>query len=102
MRRMRNFLSVRTDKEVKPQAGISFLLIDMASPGIEVAPIITLAGDHEVNQVFFENVRVPAKNLVGAENDGWSVKTLLTFERLCNKLMLGNLQGLRRKPRAAF
>lgn len=94
------FCLVRTDKEVKPQAGISFLLIDMASPGIEVAPIITLAGDHEVNQVFFENVRVPAENLVGAENNGWSVaKTLLTFERSAAyaarlKLMLGNLQGL--------
>ena len=94
------FCLVRTDKEVKPQAGISFLLIDMASPGIEVAPIITLAGDHEVNQVFFENVRVPVKNLVGAENDGWTVaKTLLTFERSAAyaarlKLMLGNLEGL--------
>lgn len=94
------FCLVRTDKEVKPQAGISFLLIDMASPGIEVAPIITLAGDHEVNQVFFENVRVPVANLVGAENDGWTVaKTLLTFERSAAyaarmKLMLGNLQDL--------
>jgi alkylation response protein AidB-like acyl-CoA dehydrogenase len=94
------FCLVRTDKEVKPQAGISFLLIDMATPGIEVAPIITLAGDHEVNQVFFENVRVPVENRVGAENDGWSVaKTLLTFERSAAyaarlKMMLGNLQGL--------
>lgn len=94
------FCLVRTDKEVKPQTGISFLLIDMASPGIEVAPIITLAGDHEVNQVFFENVRVPVANLVGAENDGWTVaKTLLTFERSSAyaarlKLMLGNLQPL--------
>ena len=94
------FCLVRTDKEVKPQAGISFLLIDMATPGIEVAPIITLAGDHEVNQVFFENVRVPVDNLVGAENDGWTVaKTLLTFERSAAyaarlKLMLGNLQPL--------
>ena len=94
------FCLVRTDKNVKPQAGISFLLIDMATPGIEVAPIITLAGDHEVNQVFFENVRVPVANLVGAENDGWTVaKTLLTFERSSAyaarlKLGLGNLEAL--------
>ena len=54
----------------------------MATPGVSVAPIISLAGDHELNQVFFDNVRVPVANLVGAEHDGWTVaKTLLTFER---------------------
>ncbi len=76
------FCLVRTDMEAKPQKGISFILIDMTASGIEVQPIITLAGDHEVNQIFFADVRVPAENLVGAENDGWTVaKTLLTFER---------------------
>ena len=94
------FCLVRTDKTTKPQAGISFLLIEMDSPGISVEPIITLAQDHEVNQVFFDNVRVPVANRVGAENDGWSVaKTLLTFERSSAyaarlKLMLGNLETL--------
>ena len=76
------FCLVRTDMSGKPQQGISFLLIDMTTPGVSVAPIVTLAGDHEVNQVFFDNVRVPVVNLVGAEHDGWTVaKTLLTFER---------------------
>jgi alkylation response protein AidB-like acyl-CoA dehydrogenase len=76
------FCLVRTKEDVKPQAGISFLLIDMATPGVLVKPIYTLAGDHEVNQVFFDNVRVPVDNLVGAENDGWNVaKYLLEFER---------------------
>ncbi|MBA59321.1 MAG: acyl-CoA dehydrogenase [Gammaproteobacteria bacterium] len=76
------FCLVRTDQEVKPQAGISFLLIEMNTPGISVEPIITMAGDHEVNQVFFDNVRVPITNIVGPENDGWKVaKYLLEFER---------------------
>ena len=94
------FCLVRTDKSTKPQAGITFLLIEMDSPGISVEPIITLAQDHEVNQVFFDNVRVQVANRVGAENDGWTVaKTLLTFERSSAyaarlKLMLGNLEGL--------
>ena len=76
------FCLVRTNPDVKPQAGISFILIDMATPGITVEPIITMAGDHEVNQVFFDNVRVPVTNLVGPENEGWNVaKYLLEFER---------------------
>jgi len=76
------FCLVRTDPDVKPQAGISFLLIDMETPGITVDPIITIAGDHEVNQVFFDNVRVPIANRVGPENEGWVVaKYLLEFER---------------------
>ena len=78
----RMFCLVRTQREGKPQAGITFLLLDMASPGISVRPIITLAGDHEVNQVFFDNVRVPVSGRVGAENSGWTVaKYLLEFER---------------------
>jgi alkylation response protein AidB-like acyl-CoA dehydrogenase len=73
---------VRTDREVKPQQGISFLLIDMNSPGITVAPIVTIDGIHHTNQVFLDNVRVPAGNRVGAEGQGWSIaKFLLSNER---------------------
>lgn len=76
------FCLVRTDKDVKPQAGISFLLIDLDSPGISVDEIVSLDGHVEQCQVFFEDVRVPVENLVGKENDGWSVaKYLLEFER---------------------
>ena len=76
------FCLVRTDREAKKQEGISFLLIDMKSPGVEVRPIITLDGEHEVNEVFFTDVRVPAENLVGEENKGWTcAKYLLTYER---------------------
>jgi acyl-CoA dehydrogenase len=76
------FCLVRTDNSGKPQAGISFLLIDMATPGVTVEPIITMAGDHEVNQVFFDDVRVPMANRIGEENKGWSyAKYLLEFER---------------------
>jgi len=76
------FCLVRTDRQARPQKGISFLLIPMATPGISVKPVITLAGDHEVNQVFFDDVVVPAANRVGPENEGWTVaKYLLEFER---------------------
>lgn len=76
------FCLVRTDPTVKKQAGISFLLIDMKTPGISVRPIITLDGDHVVNEVFFDDVRVPAENLVGEENKGWGyAKFLLNNER---------------------
>ena len=76
------FCLVRTDSSGKPQAGITFLLIPMDTPGITVKPIITLAGDHEVNQVFFDDVRVPQANRVGPEHQGWTVaKYLLEFER---------------------
>lgn len=78
----RMFCLVRTSTEGKPQEGISFILIDMDTPGITIEPILTLAGDHEVNQVFLDDVRVPIKNRVGPENDGWTVaKYLLEFER---------------------
>ena len=78
----RMFCLVRTRTDGKPQAGITFLLLDMDTPGLTVKPIITLAGDHEVNQVFFDNVRVPVANRLGEENDGWTVaKALLEFER---------------------
>jgi len=76
------FCLVRTSTEGKQQQGISFVLIDMATPGIKIEPIITMAGDHEVNQVFFDDVRVPVSNRVGEENQGWTVaKYLLEFER---------------------
>ena len=76
------FCLVRTDATAKKQAGISFLLIDMKTPGIELRPIITLDGAHEVNEVFFTDVRVPVGNLVGEENRGWTcAKYLLTYER---------------------
>jgi alkylation response protein AidB-like acyl-CoA dehydrogenase len=76
------FLLVRTRAEGKPQAGITFLLVDMATPGINVRPIISISGQHEVNQVFFDGVRVSQANRVGRENDGWTVaKYLLEFER---------------------
>ncbi|ADG16050.1 acyl-CoA dehydrogenase domain protein [Paraburkholderia atlantica] len=76
------FCLVRTATDVRKQEGISFLLIDMNTPGVEVRPIITLDGEHEVNEVFFTDVRVPADNLVGEENKGWTyAKYLLTYER---------------------
>jgi alkylation response protein AidB-like acyl-CoA dehydrogenase len=77
------FCLVRTATEGKPQDGISFVLIDsMERPGLTVKPIVTLAGDHEVNQVFFDNVRTPVANRIGPENAGWTVaKYLLEFER---------------------
>ncbi|TDM09377.1 MAG: pimeloyl-CoA dehydrogenase large subunit [Ideonella sp. MAG2] len=76
------FCLVRTSTEGKPQTGISFLLIDMKSPGVTVRPIIMLDGEHEVNEVFFDNVRVPANNLIGEENKGWTyAKHLLAHER---------------------
>ena len=76
------FTLVRTDLDVKQQEGISFLLIDMNSPGITVRPIITIDGEHMVNEVFIENVEVPAKNLVGELNKGWDyAKFLLANER---------------------
>src|SRR6202789_3989837 len=64
------FCLVRTSSEARPQQGISFLLVDMKSPGITVRPIITMEGEHEINDIFFENVTVPLQNLVGEENRG--------------------------------
>jgi alkylation response protein AidB-like acyl-CoA dehydrogenase len=76
------FCLVRTSTEGKPQTGISFLLIDMKSPGVTVRPIIMLDNEHEVNEVFFDNVEVPAENLIGEENKGWTyAKHLLSHER---------------------
>ena len=73
---------MRTSTEGKPQTGISFLLIDMKSPGVTVRPIKLLDGECEVNEVWFDNVEVPAENLIGEENKGWTyAKHLLSHER---------------------
>jgi acyl-CoA dehydrogenase len=78
----RMFALVRTSTEGKRQDGISFVLLDMDMPGLTVRPIIGNGGDHEFNEVFFDNVRVPKANRVGEENKGWEVaKYLLEFER---------------------
>ncbi len=74
------FCLVRTDRSGRKQDGISFLLIDLKTPGVTVRPIITIDGAHHLNEVFFDNVRVPAGNLVGRENHGWE----------CAKFLLGN------------
>ena len=77
------FCLVRTDTAAKKQEGISFLLIDMKTPGVTVRPIQTIDGGHEVNEVFFDDVRVPVENLVGQENKGWDyAKFLLGNERV--------------------
>lgn len=82
------FCLVRTAVTEKPQRGISFLLIDMRSPGITVRPIATMDGVHEISDIWFDKVRVPAENLVGEENKGWTyAKFLLRHER-------GNIAGL--------
>ena len=74
---------VRTDRDVKPQAGISFLLIDMTTPGIDIRPIVTIDGQHHTNQIFLDDVRVPVENLVGGEGRGWNIaKFLLSNERV--------------------
>ena len=78
----RMFALVRTNDTERQQDGISFILIDMKSPGITTRPILTIGGDHEVNQVFFDDVRVPVANRVGEEGKGWTYgKYLLEFER---------------------
>ncbi|MBK9004032.1 MAG: acyl-CoA dehydrogenase family protein [Sphingomonadales bacterium] len=76
------FCLVRTNRDGRPQEGITFLLLEMATPGLTVQPIISIAGDHDFNQVFFDNVRVPKANRLGDEGKGWTVaKTLLEYER---------------------
>lgn len=87
------FCLVRTDNTAKKQEGISFLLIDMKTPGITLKPIVLLDGHAEVNEVFFDDVRVPAENLIGEENKGWTyAKFLLTHERT-------NIAGVPRSKR---
>jgi acyl-CoA dehydrogenase len=102
----RMFCLVRTGWEGKPQQGITFLLLDMDTPGITVKPIITLAGEHEVNQVFFDNVRAPKSGRLGEENQGWTVaKYLLEFERGGGsaaglKVSLGRIEAMARAEAA--
>ena len=98
------FCLVRTGSEGRPQQGISFLLIDMKTPGVSVRPIIMLDGEHEVNEVFFDNVEVPVTNLVGEENKGWTcAKFLLSHERTglnlvaASKLLMRRLQRIARE-----
>ncbi|MBV1886144.1 MAG: acyl-CoA dehydrogenase family protein, partial [Parvibaculaceae bacterium] len=81
----RMFCLVRTAKGERPQQGISFLLLDMDTPGITIEPIAMLTGEYEFNQVRFDDVRVPKKNLVGLENEGWAVaKSLMRHARASN------------------
>ncbi|MDT7838144.1 acyl-CoA dehydrogenase family protein [Aquabacterium sp. OR-4] len=88
------FCLVRTDATAKKQEGISFLLIDMATPGITVRPLILMDGGHEVNEVFFDDVKVPVENLIFEENKGWTVaKYLLGHERMGS----GNVGGSKRE-----
>ena len=84
------FCLVRTQTEGRPQEGISFLLIDMKSPGIRVRPIITLDGEHEINDIFFDNVRVPVANRVGEENRGWTYAKFLLGHERTNTAGIGN------------
>jgi alkylation response protein AidB-like acyl-CoA dehydrogenase len=91
------FFLVRTDKDAKAQEGISFLLIDMKSPGITVRPIITLGGEHEVNEVWLEDVRVPVSNRIYEENKGWTcAKFLLAHERTGIAGVAGSKRGIER------
>ncbi|MDE1010239.1 MAG: acyl-CoA dehydrogenase family protein [Paraburkholderia fungorum] len=91
------FCLCRTNKDVPKQQGISFLLIDMDSPGIEVRSIMTIDGHHHLNEVFFTNVRVPAENLVGKEGEGWTIaKYLLTHERTAIAGVADSMYQLRR------
>mgnify|MGYP001266832311 CR=1 FL=1 len=76
------FCLVRTSKEIRKQQGISFLLIDMKSPGVSIKPIITIDGKHSLNEVLFEDVKVPVENLIGEQDQGWTyAKALLIHER---------------------
>lgn len=97
------FCLCRTDPDArKPQEGISFILVDMSTPGVEVRPIYTLEGEHEVNEVFLTDVRVPVTNLVGEENKGWTLaKYLLTFERTGIAGVGFSKQGLKGVKKAA-
>ncbi len=75
-------LLARTDPDAPKHRGISYFIVDMKSPGITVRPLVNMAGNHDFNEVFFDNVRVPAKNMIGEENRGWYVgTTTLDFER---------------------
>ncbi|KIG11120.1 acyl-CoA dehydrogenase [Caballeronia concitans] len=93
------FLLVRTDTSVKKQAGISFLLVDMKSPGITVRPIISIDGRHHLNETFFDNVRVPVGNRIGAEGDGWRLTKFLLNNEHASTADLPSLKRFQRKLR---
>ena len=96
------FFLVRTDPNVKPQRGISFLLIDMKTPGITVRPITSIDGGHGLNEVFLENVRVPKENLVGEAGHGWTyAKYLLDKERTSSAFLYWSKRELDRARQAA-
>jgi alkylation response protein AidB-like acyl-CoA dehydrogenase len=96
------FCLVRTDRQARPQHGISFLLIDMQSPGLSVKPIATMDGYHHVNEVWLENVRVPVDNLVGEEGAGWTyAKFLLKNERTAGAIVGWAWHALHRLERLA-
>jgi alkylation response protein AidB-like acyl-CoA dehydrogenase len=88
------FCLVRTASGGRPQAGISFLLIDLNTPGVKVSPIRTLDGGSDVNDVFFEDVEVPVENLIGEENQGWSIAKFLLGNERMNVAALGNCKRL--------
>lgn len=91
------FFLVRTDPDAKPQKGISFLLIDLRSPGVTVRPIIMINGAHYVNEIFLENVKVPVTNLIGQEGQGWSyTKFLLEHERTSSAFIYFSKRELQR------
>lgn len=99
------FCLVRTASGGKPQQGISFLCFDLPAPGVTVRPIISISGDHELNQVFFDDVRVPASGLIGEENQGWTIaKYLLQHERggAWAPMLRARLRRLRAAADAAF
>ena len=100
------FCLVRTDTEVKPQEGISFVLVDMRAPGVEVRPIVTIDGGREINTVYLTDVRVPVECRIGEENKGWTyAKFLLGHERFGiarlaeSKARLSYLKGIARRHR---
>ncbi len=96
------FCLVRTDSAAKPQRGISFLLIDMKSPGIEVRPIVSIDGLHHLNEVYFTDVRVPVGNRIGEENQGWTyAKFLLGHERTSIAGVAGSKRSLAALERLA-
>jgi alkylation response protein AidB-like acyl-CoA dehydrogenase len=104
----RMFCLVRTSREDRPQKGITFLLLDMDTPGIEVRPIIGMGGDHEFNEVFFTDVRIPKSRRLGAEGEGWTIaRYLLRFEHGANvtgpmilRQWLKRTERLASRPRA--
>ena len=96
------FFLVRTDATVKPQRGISFLLIPMDTPGITIRPIVSIEGGDGLNEVFLENVRVPRGNLVGEAGMGWTyAKYLLEKERTASAFLYFNKRELREGARAS-